>query len=78
MIAVNRFSGTTKSSGKAWEVDVVGESSSLEVTDPDPTATTRAEVQSTMVGPTHLDVTRYPKIEVRATSLVPGGTGQSW
>lgn len=78
VIALNHFSGTAKSSGKTWEVDVVGESASLEVKDPKSAASTRAEVQSTMVGPTQLDVTRYPKIEVRAISLVPGGTGQSW
>jgi polyisoprenoid-binding protein YceI len=78
VIALSRFSGTAKSSGKAWEVDVEGESASLEMKDPNTAASTRTEVQSTMLGPTQLDVTRYPKIEVRATSLVPGGTGQSW
>src|SRR5579864_7615607 len=78
VIVLSRFSGTAKSSGKAWEVDVVGESASLEVVDSKIAASTRAEVQSTMLGPTQLDVTRYPKIEVRATSLVPDGTGQSW
>ena len=78
VIGLNHFSGTAKSSGKTWEVYVVGETASLEVKDPKSAASTRAEVQSTMLGPTQLDVTRYPKIEVRATSLVPGGTTQSW
>ena len=78
VIALDHFSGTAKSIGKKWEVALVGETASLEVKDPKSKASTRAEVQSTMLGPTQLDVTRYPKIEVRADSLVPGVTAQSW
>ena len=79
VIVLNRFSGTARqSSGKPWDVDVVGETASLEVKDPNASASTREEVEKTMLGPNQLDVTRYPKIEVRATSLVPGGTRQSW
>lgn len=79
LIALTRYSGMAdKSEGKSWNVDVTGESASLEVKDPNTSSGTRQEVQETMLGATQLDVTRYPKIEVRSVSLLPGANGNSW
>ncbi len=79
LIVLNRFSGTAEESeGKSWEVRVLGESGWLEVTDPGASASTREKVQRTMLGSTQLDTTRYPVIELRSRSLVPGDTDRSW
>lgn len=78
LIVLRRFSGTAEESGKPWQVHVLGESRSLEVTDPSASASTRQEVQRTMLGPTQLDADRYPAIELRSRSLLPGDTDKSW
>jgi polyisoprenoid-binding protein YceI len=78
-IALSRFSGTAEGSdGMHWEVAVQGESGSLEVKDPGVSDSTRQKVQATMLGATQLDVARYPVIDLRSRSMVPGDTGQRW
>lgn len=78
-VLLTHFSGWARGAkGKPWEVQVRGEPGSLEVTDPGAPASTRQQVQHTMLGPIQLDVTRYPAIELRSRSLLPGGTDKSW
>jgi polyisoprenoid-binding protein YceI len=78
VILLNRFSGDAEGPpGGPWAVRVIGESESLAVTDPSESASTRQEIQAAMLGPTQLDATRYPTIEVRSRSLLPGDTNQS-
>lgn len=79
LILLTRFSGTAEApEGRAWEVHVLGESGSLVVADPGVSPSTREQVQRTMLGPTQLDVTRYPAIEVRSRALLPGEADKSW
>ncbi len=79
VIVLGRFTGTAEGAAeKRWEVRVLGESGSLTVTDPDASASTRREVEETMLGSSQLDVKQYPTIEVRSRSLVSGGTDKSW
>jgi len=79
LIALSRFSGTAEDSGeKPWSVHVLADAGSLEVRDPGVSVSTRQEVQKTMLGPTQLEVTRYPVIELRSHSLLAASPGKSW
>lgn len=72
-IFVSHFSGTAEQlNGKGWEVRVEAESGSLVVEDPGLSVAARREVQRTMLGPTQLDVARYPKIELVSRAMLPG------
>lgn len=78
-IALQRFTGTAEGDpARGWKIDVNAQASSLEVLDPDASTSTRAEVQETMLGPTQMDVARFPSIELKARTLKPGGEKQSW
>jgi polyisoprenoid-binding protein YceI len=78
-ILLTRFTGKAEASaGKPWEVRVLGRADSLEVTDPGASPSTRQQVQHTMLGPTQLDVTRYPMVELRSRSVLPGSMEKSW
>ncbi|PYV18176.1 MAG: hypothetical protein DMG21_05800 [Acidobacteria bacterium] len=72
-IELRRFSGTaSRATGGPWQVHVVGESASLTVLDPGLSVSSRGEVQGTMLGPTQLDVARFPEIEIKSRSVAPG------
>lgn len=78
VIVLTQFSGTAEAlAGKSWEVRVVGESGSLKVMDPGASDSTRRQVQEKMLGPTQMDVTRYPTIELRSRSVLPGDADRS-
>jgi polyisoprenoid-binding protein YceI len=75
----NHVIGGAKFSGEAvggkdgsWKVKVHMDSGSLRVQDPGISDSTRQEIQSTMRGPTQLDVERYPAIELVSESLQRG------
>lgn len=76
----NHVIGGAKFSGEAvggqdgnWKVTVHMESGSLRVLDEGISNSTRNEIQTTMRGPTQLDVGRYPSIELVSQSLEHGG-----
>lgn len=50
------------------------EAAALRVTDPEATASTRADVQKTMLGPEVLDTQRFPRISFQSTSIQPAGS----
>ena len=77
-IALRKFSGTAEGDPKrGWTVKVEAEAWSLEVLDPEASPSTRAEIQRTMLGPTQMDVERFPAIGLRADSSRPGAAPQS-
>lgn len=49
------------------------EAAALRVLDPEATASTRADVQKTMLGPEVLDAQRFPQISFQSTSIQPAG-----
>lgn len=72
-IQLTRFSGTaSREEGKPWQVHVVGEAASFVVLDPNLSDSARREVQETMLGASQLDVSRYPRIEIKSRSVAPG------
>jgi len=72
-IRLTRFSGTASGAGgEPWQVQVVGEAASLLVLDPNLSDSARREVQETMLGASQLDVSRYPRIEIKSRSVAPG------
>jgi len=72
-IRLTRFSGTASGAeGEPWQVQVVGEAASLVVLDPNLSDSARREVQETMLGASQLDVSRYPRIEIKSRSVAPG------
>ena len=72
-IRLTRFSGTASGAeGEPWQVQVVGEAVSLLVLDPNLSDSARREVQETMLGASQLDVSRYPRIEIKSRSVAPG------
>ncbi len=76
LIALGKFTGTaSRDPASGWKVDVRAESASLEVLDPGLSPSTRQEIQTTMRGPTQLDVEHYPSIELRSKTVTtdPGG-----
>ncbi len=78
-IVIGDFSGTAVGSdATSWQVQVIAKSASLRVADPGISDSDRREIQSTMVGPTQLDVERFPTIELRTRSVIPGGTPNTW
>jgi polyisoprenoid-binding protein YceI len=79
VVALETFSGTADAAaGSPWRVHVLGELGSLRVVDPPASASTREQVQQTMLGDTVLDVSRYKTIELQSRSLAPGETDRSW
>lgn len=75
LISIGKFSGEAIGiEGMSWRVRVRAESESLKVADPGIADSTRQEIQSTMQGPTQLDVKRHPSIELRARSVRTGKT----
>lgn len=79
LIVLKSFSGTAEQPpGSAWQVHVIAESSSLRVLDPELSPSSRNEVQRTMLGPTQLEVARFPSIELQSRSFLPGENAQSW
>jgi hypothetical protein len=66
-------SGWVDRSPGATGVEVHFETRALEVLDPELSASKRASVRETMLGPTVLDRERYPEIVFRSTSVVPHG-----
>jgi polyisoprenoid-binding protein YceI len=78
-IVIGDFAGTAiGGESNSWQVEVVAKSASLRVEDPGISESNRREIQSTMVGPTQLDVERFPTIELRTRSVIPGGTPNTW
>ncbi len=78
LIVLSRFSGAAEAmQGKGWEVHVVGEAGSLEVKDTNLADSSRQEVESTMLGPTQLDVARFPTIELRSRAVLPGAAART-
>ncbi len=79
VVVLGAFSGTAQAfAGSPWQVHALGESGSLRVIDPGASASTRDQVQQTMLGATVLDGTRYKTIELQSRSLAPGETDRSW
>lgn len=79
VVVLGTFSGTAEASaGSPWRVHVLGESGSLRVVDPGASASTREQVQQTMLGTTVLDASRYKTIELQSRSLAPLETDRSW
>ncbi len=79
VIHLTRFSGTTEGTrAGVWQVHVIGEAASLKVMDPGASDSTRQTVQEKMLGPAQMDVARYPTIELRARSVLPGDDAKSW
>jgi polyisoprenoid-binding protein YceI len=79
VVVLGTFSGTAQASaGSPWRVHVLGESGSLRVVDPGASASTRQQVQQTMLGATVLDAGRYKTIELQSRSQAPGETDRSW
>jgi polyisoprenoid-binding protein YceI len=80
----NHLIGGAKFSGEAiggkdgtWKMSVRMDSASLRVEDSGISDSTRQEIQSTMLGPTQLDVARFPAIEVESRSVERGGAPNS-
>jgi polyisoprenoid-binding protein YceI len=77
-IQLTRFSGrVSRTEGESWQVHVVGEAGSLVVLDRNLSDSARREVQETMLGASQLDVSRYPRIEIKSRSVAPGGAAGS-
>jgi polyisoprenoid-binding protein YceI len=78
-IILKRFSGTLAGDFRqGWKVRVEAEVASLEVLDPDASAPVRAEIQKTMLGPTQMDVQRFPTIELRGWTQGPARKEGTW
>ena len=59
-VVLTSFSGTAeRREGGSWVVEVEGATGSLRVTDPRAAASTRDQVQRTMLGPTQLDAAHF-------------------
>ncbi len=74
LIGGGRFSGEAiGEKDGTWRVKVHLESGSLRVEDRGISDSTRQEIQSTMLGPSQLDVEHYPSIELVSRSVERGG-----
>jgi polyisoprenoid-binding protein YceI len=72
-IILGRFTGSAEAgTAGSWTVRVTGDAGSLEVKDRNASEATRLEIQQTMLGPTQLDVTHYPFVELRSRSVTLG------
>ena len=72
-IQLTRFSGAaSREEGEPWQVHVVGEAASFVVLDPNLSDSARREVQETMLGASQLDVSRYPRVDIKSRSVAPG------
>lgn len=79
LISLTHFSGTAElSKDKPWWVRMLGKATSLKVLDPGASESERREVANTMLGPTQLDVKRYPSIKLQSSSIVPGQQAKHW
>ncbi len=79
LISLTHFSGAAElSADKPWWVRMLGDATSLKVLDPGASESDRREVADILLGPTQLDVKRYPSIKLQSSSIVPGRQAEQW
>jgi len=61
---------------KNMNVEIVVLTKEMKVTDPEASDSTRAEIQSTMLGPKVLDVEKYPEVHFKSSSIAKIDSGR--